>query len=127
MQPKLNEMSVPALAYLGDSVMELLVRRELVARQGIATAGDLNRAALEYVRAGAQAAAMDRILPELTEEEARWSQRGRNSGHLNIPKSASPAEYRRATGMETLFAFLYLTGQTERMESLFALAYPAAG
>ena len=72
MQPKLNEMSVPALAYLGDSVMELLVRRELVARQGIATAGDLNRAALEYVRAGAQAAAMDRILPELTEEEARW-------------------------------------------------------
>ncbi len=127
MQPKLNEMSVPALAYLGDSVMELLVRRELVARQGIATAGDLNRAALEYVRAGAQAAAMDRILPELTEEEARWYKRGRNSGHLNIPKSASPAEYRRATGMETLFAFLYLTGQTERMESLFALAYPAAG
>lgn len=126
MQPKLNEMSVPALAYLGDSVMELLVRRELVARQGIATAGDLNRAALEYVRAGAQAAAMDRILPELTEEEARWYKRGRNSGHLNIPKSASPAEYRRATGMETLFAFLYLTGQTERMESLFALAYPAA-
>ena len=127
MQPKLNEMSVPALAYLGDSVMELLVRRELVARQGIATAGDLNRAALGYVRAGAQAAAMDRILPELTEEEARWYKRGRNSGHLNIPKSASPAEYRRATGMETLFAFLYLTGQTERMESLFALAYPAAG
>lgn len=127
MQPKLNEMSVPALAYLGDSVMELLVRRELVARQGIATAGDLNRAALEYVRAGAQAAAMDRILPELTEEEARWYKRGRNSGHLNIPKSASPAEYRRATGMETLFAFLYLTGQTERMESLFALAYPTAG
>ena len=127
MQPKLNEMSVPALAYLGDSVMELLVRRELVERQGIATAGDLNRAALEYVRAGAQAAAMDRILPELTEEEARWYKRGRNSGHLNIPKSASPAEYRRATGMETLFAFLYLTGQTERMESLFALAYPAAG
>ena len=127
MQPKLNEMSVPALAYLGDSVMELLVRRELVARQGIATAGDLNRAALEYVRAGAQAAAMDRILPELTEEEARWYKRGRNSGHQNIPKSASPAEYRRATGMETLFAFLYLTGQTERMESLFALAYPAAG
>ena len=70
---------------------------------------------------------MDRILPELTEEEARWYKRGRNSGHLNIPKNASPAEYRRATGMETLFAFLYLTGQTERMESLFALAYPAAG
>ena len=124
MNPKLNELSVPALAYLGDSVMELLVRRELVARRGIETAGELNRAALEYVRAGAQAAAMERILPELNEDETRWYKRGRNSGHLNIPKSASPAEYRRATGMEVLFAFLYLTEQTERMETLFALAYP---
>lgn len=127
MNPNLSEMSVPALAYLGDSVVELLVRQELVMRQGICTAGGLNRAALEYVRAGAQAAAVDRILPELREDELRWYKRGRNSGHLNIPKSASPAEYRRATGMEVLFAVLYLTGQTERMKALFAMAYPAAG
>lgn len=120
----LNELSVPALAYLGDSVLELIVRRELVLRRGLSTAGHLNRAALDYVRAGAQSEAAERILPHLTEEEVRWYKRGRNSGHLNIPKSASAAEYRRATGMEVLFAYLYLTEQIARMEDLFRLAYP---
>ena len=88
----LNELSIPALAYLGDSVLELTVRRELVLRRGLSTAGDLNRASLAYVSAGAQSAAMERILPHLTEEEERWFKRGRNSGHLNIPKRATPAE-----------------------------------
>lgn len=123
-EPTLNELSIPALAYLGDSVLELTVRRELVLRQGLATAGDLNRASLAYVSAGAQSAAMERLMPHLTEEELRWFKRGRNSGHLNIPKRATPAEYRRATGMEVLFAYLYLTGQTDRMIGLFRLAYP---
>ena len=54
----LNELSIPALAYLGDSVLELTVRRELVLRRGLSTAGDLNRASLAYVSAGAQSAAM---------------------------------------------------------------------
>ena len=124
MEIRLNEMSIPALAYLGDSVLELAVRRELTVGRGLSAAGNLNRAALDYVRAGAQAAAMERILPHLTGEEARWYRRGRNSGHLNVPQSASPAEYRLATGMEVLFAYLYLTEQTERMETLFRLAYP---
>lgn len=120
----LNEMSIPALAYLGDSVLELAVRRRLVAERGLSTAAHLNRASLAFVRASAQAAAVDRILPLLTEEEDRWYRRGRNSSHLNIPKSATPAEYRRATGMEVLFAYLYLTGQTGRAEDLFRAAYP---
>lgn len=120
----LNELSIPALAYLGDSVLELTVRQELVLRQGLATAGNLNRAALAYVSAGAQSAAMERLMPHLTEEEERWYKRGRNSGHLNIPKRATPAEYRRATGMEVLFAYLYLTEQTARLSALFRLAYP---
>ena len=59
----LNELSIPALAYLGDSVLELTVRRELVLRRGLSTAGDLNRASLAYVSAGAQSAAMERMLP----------------------------------------------------------------
>ena len=120
----LNELSIPALAYLGDSVLELTVRRELVLRRGISTAGDLNRASLAYVSAGAQSAAMERILPHLTEEEERWFKRGRNSGHLNIPKRATPAEYRRATGMEVLFAYLYLSNRADRLATLFRLAYP---
>ena len=120
----LNELSIPALAYLGDSVLELTVRRELVLRRGLSTAGDLNRASLAYVSAGAQSAAMERILPHLTEEEERWFKRGRNSGHLNIPKRATPAEYRRATGMEVLFAYLYLSNRADRLAAPFRLAYP---
>ncbi len=120
-----NDLSIPALAYLGDSVLELLVRRTLVADSGLSTAGHLNSASLNYVRASAQSDAMERLLPILTEDELLWFKRGRNSGHLNIPKSASPSEYRRATGMEVLFAYLYLTNQTERIENLFSIAYPA--
>ena len=67
---------------------------------------------------------MERILPLLTEEETRIYKRGRNSGHLNVPKSASQAQYRTATGMEVLFGYLHLSEQSERMEQLFEAAYP---
>ncbi len=117
------EITVPALAYLGDSVLEVLVRTHLVRERGLSTSAHLNREALGFVRAGAQAAAMDRILPHLTEEEAIVYRRGRNIGHTNVPKNASPAEYRRATGMEALFGHLALAGRMERAEALFRLAY----
>ena len=122
----LNEVSTPALAYLGDGVLELLVREALVLR-GLGKAGHLHAAALHYVQAPAQAAAMERLLPHLTEEEAGIYRRGRNSTHLNIPKHARPAEYRMATGMEVLFGYLHLKGDSGRLRSLFALAYPAPG
>lgn len=126
MQP--NEISVSALAYLGDSVLELLVRETLVER-GISASGELNREALGYVRASAQSAAVERLLPLLSEEEAAWYRRGRNNGHLRFPKNASAAEYRRATGMEVLFGYLHVTNQETRARELFAAAYPpeAAG
>ncbi|MBE6632821.1 MAG: ribonuclease III [Ruminococcaceae bacterium] len=119
----INEISTPALAYLGDCVIEMMVRERLV-RQGIAKSGHLNAAALRYVKASAQAEAMRRILEALTEEEMRIYKRGRNSGHLKAPKSAGTAEYRMASGMEVLFGHLHLTDQRERAEALFALAYP---
>ena len=119
----LNELSTPSLAYLGDCVLELRVREKLV-QSGIAKSGRLNTEALRFVRASAQAAAMQRILPLLTDEETAYYKRGRNSSHLNVPKSASPSEYRTATGMEVLFGYLHLSGQTDRIGELFALAYP---
>ena len=73
------EPSVPALAYLGDCVLELLVRERLVA-SGLSHSSSLNRAALAFVRASAQANAMERLLPHLTDEETAWYRRGRNSG-----------------------------------------------
>ena len=120
----LNEISTPALAYLGDCVLEMLVRETLV-RRGLSKSGHLNSEALHYVRASAQAEAMERILPMLTEGELQAYKRGRNSGHLNVPKNASPAQYRMATGMETLFGWLHLAKQTDRIEELFRVAYPA--
>ena len=120
----IHEISVPALAYLGDCVIELCVRRHLV-DAGLSTSAHLNAAALDYVRAPAQAEAMKRLLPHLTEEEENYFRRGRNIGHTNVPKSATVSEYRAATGMEVLFGYLHVTGQNDRIEELFALAYPS--
>ena len=116
------ELSTPSLAYLGDCVMELCVRTRLLQR-GFSTSRDLNAEALHYVRAGAQADALERILPLLTEQEAAVYRRGRNLGHTNIPKSATMAQYRMATGLEVLFGYLYVTGCQERIDELFLLAY----
>ncbi len=116
------EWTIPALAYLGDAVMELFVREHLVA-SGLAHSAALNRAALKFVRASAQAAAADRLLPLLTEEETAWFHRGRNSKHLNYPKNADPADYRKATGLEVLFGYLHETGQESRARELFAAGY----
>ena len=119
----IREISVPALAYLGDCVIELCVRKHLV-ESGLSTSAHLNAAALDFVRASAQAEAVKRILPHLSEEEERYFKRGRNMGHGNVPKRATVSEYRAATGMEVLFGYLHLTAQTERINELFSLAYP---
>ena len=120
---ELSDITTPALAYLGDSVLEVCVRTYLVAERGLSTSAHLNRASLDFVRATAQSEAMGRIEPFLTEAEAAVYRRGRNMGHGNVPKSASVAEYRRATGMEVLFGYLSLTGKKERMDHLFRLGY----
>ena len=117
-----KEMTTPALAYLGDCVLELCVRRHLVCT-GLSKSGDLNRAALNFVRASAQAQAMKRILPLLSEEEEGYFRRGRNMGHTSVPKHATVSDYRAATGMEVLFGFLHLAGQEERIDTLFRAAY----
>ena len=118
--------STAALAYLGDSVLELCVRRPRV-RSGYASSAKLNRLALDYVRAPMQAEAMKKILPLLDEEETAVFHRGRNVGHTNTPKSATVAEYRAATGMEALFGYLYLGGRSERIDALFVAGYGLDG
>ena len=122
--PALADLSCAALAYLGDSVLELCVRDHLV-RSGLSTAAHLNEAARQYITAPAQAQVVQRILPILTEQEAAVFRRGRNNIHANVPKRASVSEYRAATGMECLFAYLYLTENQTRIDELFRLAYPA--
>ena len=122
MAKPIEEMSAAALAYLGDSVIELCVRQMLV-EKGVSSAKNLNSTALLFVKAEAQADAMKIILPTLSEEENGAYRRGRNIGHTNVPKSATVGQYRMATGMEALFGYLYLKGEKERINELFALAY----
>lgn len=123
MENALNTYSTAALAYLGDSVIEICVRERLV-KHGFSSSATLNKHALEYVRASAQAEAVKKIIPLLTEEENAVFHRGRNIGHTNTPKSATVAEYRAATGMEALFGYLYLAQKKERIAELFDAAYP---
>ena len=116
-------LSAEALAYLGDGVLELMVRSKLV-REGISHSRKLNRLAQEYVTAPRQAEATERILPHLTEEEQAAFRRGRNMSHSNVPKNATRSQYCVASGLEALFGHLYLAGETDRMETLFRMAYP---
>ena len=121
----IKEVSTEALAYLGDSVLEIRVREKLV-NDGISGSGNLNRASLSYVKASEQAAAMHRIIPLLDDEETLVFKRGRNMSGGNVPKSATMSEYRTATGMEVLFGYLHLIGRAERIDELFSLAYPTS-
>src|SRR5699024_4926382 len=107
----IRAISSIGLAHLGDAVYELLVRAYLCA-QGKATGRGLHRAAVELVKAPAQARLADRILPLLMEEELAVFKRGRNANVNTIPHSASRSDYLKATALECLFGYLYLQGAT---------------
>ena len=113
-----NQISALGLAHCGDAVFELLVRTWLCAHGG-ARVGDLHRATVAYVSAPAQAARVDRLLPLLTEEESDVFRRGRNTSPHSVPQNASRAEYQTATAVECLFGWLYLRGETGRLNQLF--------
>ncbi len=105
------------LAFVGDSVHALLVRGGLIEKN--LPVRDMHRAANDAVSAVSQARELQRILPLLTEEENAIVRRGRNAHpRHSAPKSASGGEYAGATGLEALLGYLYLTGQTGRLEQL---------
>ena len=114
-----SQLDGVTLAYIGDCVMELFVRRLLV-ESGLAGSAELNRAAQQIVNAAAQAQSFRRIEALLTEEETVYYRRGRNSGHLNLPKHAKMSDYRTATGFEALLGYLSLNGEDKRVEELLA-------
>ena len=117
---ELLKMSNLGLAYLGDSVYEVMVRSWLCLH-GKLTPNKLHKAALDYVAAPKQAAKMELLLPVLTEEETTIFKRGRNASPHSYPKGATRREYQIATGMEALFGWLYLQGQTDRLNELFEI------
>jgi len=116
----LREVPVSVLAYIGDAVYELTVRLHLC-RQSCAKSGILHRQSVKLVRAAAQAVAVHQLLPFLTEEESAIFRRGRNSQPGSMPKNADPADYLNATGFEALIGYLYLKGETGRLDYLLAM------
>lgn len=117
---ELMAMSALALAHVGDGVFELLVRTQLCLEGGTNN-HNLHRQTVSRVCAPAQAVLADRLQPLLTQEEAGYYRRGRNAHTHAIPRNATAAQYSKATGVEALFGALYLSGQTERLNELFAL------
>ena len=116
----IRAISTLGLAHLGDGVFELMVRSWLCLH-GKATNKGLHKATVKYVAAPAQAAAAEKIIPLLTEEEGDVFRRGRNTSPHTVPKAASRADYQTATALEALFGWLYLQGRTERINQLFEL------
>lgn len=108
------------LAFVGDTVFDLLVREQLVS-DGSKPVKKLHALAVERVRAGAQAKAVEAFFPVLTEEEQDVFKRGRNAKVGGIPKNATAGEYHAATGLEALFGWLYLKGRGARIAELFDL------
>lgn len=109
------------MAYVGDTVHDLYVRSMLLSK-GM-TVGKMHRQAVRMVSAGAQARMLERIEADLTEAEADVARRGRNSQAKHAaPKNADPADYAHATALEALWGYLYLSGQTKRLDELLKLA-----
>lgn len=113
-ESQVRMMNPLVLAYIGDTIYDLLVRTYLVMTSRV-TVNDLHHQAINYVSAGAQAHTLEDILERLTEEEKNIIRRGRNAKSGTVPKNADIGEYKYATGFEALLGYLFLTGNTDRL------------
>jgi len=114
-----KQLSPLTLAYIGDAVYELMVREHLLI-SGKGPAGDMHKTAVGLVCACAQCTAAEAILPLLNDTERSLYLRGRNAKPQSMPKNADVEHYRKATGLECLWGYLYLTGDNERLKFLFS-------
>ncbi len=119
---QMDNLSPLALASVGDSVYDLMIRARLCA-QGLSLAGKIHKERILYVNAKAQAAAADIIEPILEPHEALVFRRGRNAQPGSIPPSASREEYQAATAFEAVLGYLYLIGKTDRLRQLTEAAW----
>ncbi len=111
-----HALPAATLAYVGDAVYELYVREHLL-QHGHLKNYDLHKTAEKLVSARAQSGLVEALLPLLSDDEMRSYSRGRNT-HLSVSKRNNPVTHCRATGFESVFGFLHLTGQRERIDAL---------
>lgn len=114
---KADTLSPLTLAFTGDAVFSLFVREMLVCDAN-RPVGELHRLSVQSVKASAQAAAMRKIMPLLTEKELEVFKRGRNAHTSHTPKNQSGCDYHYATGFEALIGYLYLKDEEERLNFL---------
>ena len=107
---EVNAISMLGLAHIGDGVYELLTRT-MLCKQGHSAAAKLHRLTVSAAK---------KIMPLLTAQELAVYKRGRNAKVNSVPQKATEGEYHAATGLEALFGWLYLQGETQRIDSLFA-------
>lgn len=117
-QVDIHEMSPLALAFVGDAVLELLVRARLVGTTRLQP-NQLHTSATRYVSARAQSRELEILEPLLTEAEAKVLRRGKNASKASVAKHATVQEYRASTGLECLLGWLYLQGRLDRVQQLF--------
>ncbi len=117
-------MNGASLAYIGDAVFELM-SRQYVLEHGSKQPDRMHKHNTAIVNAAAQSVMTGAILEQLSEEELGIYKRGRNASTATTAKHQTIGDYRRATGLEALFGYLYLTGQEERARELFAVGIEA--
>ena len=120
-EPEARQYSPLTLAFLGDSVYEIEVRFALTSTANCPVR-TLHTEKIRYVCAGFQARAAALLQEVFTEAEQAVYHRGRNAGGTPS-KNADPADYRKATGFEAVFGYLYLMGDTERIHALFQIVW----
>lgn len=116
-----DKFSGVQLAFVGDAVFDLYIRTLLLQEMYQHSIKDLHQAKVKLVKAASQAAFINKLKPLLSEEEMSVFKRARNSSSKAAPKSASPVDYRNATGFEALLGFLYIKGDAERLRELLEL------
>ena len=117
---KADEISPLTLAFVGDGVYDLLVREYLV-REANRPVGELNKIKVSLVNCKSQAQFAKQIMPVHTEKAVSVYKRGRNAAPKCTPKNGKIADYHSATGLESLFGYLYLKGEQDRVSELFGM------
>ena len=122
----LRTLSPLTLAFVGDCVYDLILRTVIVERHN-ASPNQLHREMSRLAKAPSQAEMAEALQEELTQEELAVYRRGRNAKSHTTAKNASVLDYRKATGLEALYGWLYLSGQEERLLQLIRLSLNRLG
>ena len=111
------QMNALQLAYLGDTVWEMIVRYDLIIQK--LNVRHMHQRCVSLVNAHSQSEILRSLTDTLTDSEKEIVRRGRNAHAKHpVPKNQDPDEYAMATGFEALLGYLYVTGKNDRISEL---------